>query len=138
MTASRQDRDFSQARSSNFVFAPVRGRNRAKSFELVPGETAGIPMGMKNNSLILTEIELSAWLGQASPGNALVYHRGFLTMDRSRVGGQLREQDATELSRVADRAWLAAELGLADLVQRRNGPNEFTYLIVARRRKTSC
>jgi hypothetical protein len=94
-------------------------------------------MGMKNNSLIITEIELCGWLGQAAPGDVIEYHRGFLAMDRCRVGGRLPEQDATELSRVADRAWLAAEQGLAHLVQRRNGSSEFSYLIVARPRKTS-
>ena len=136
MTTPPQGRGYAQPRSDNFVFSPVRGRNRAKSFELVPGATAGIPMGMKNKSLLLTEVELSAWLGQAAPGDAIEYHRGFLGMDRCRVGGRLRDQDATELSRVADRAWLAAEQGLAHLVQRRNGSSEFSYLIVARPRKT--
>ena len=137
MTAPRQNRDFAEARSGNFVFAPVRGRNRAKSFELVPGATACIQMGMKNHSLILTEIELCGWLGQAAPGDAIEYHRGVLALDRCRIGGRLSEQDATELSRVADRAWLAAQRGLVHLVQRRNGPDDYSYLLVARPRSPS-
>ena len=85
----------------------------------------------------ITEIELCAWLAQAAPGDAIEYHRGFLAMDRCRVGGRLQEQDATELSRVAARAWLAGEQGHAHLVQHRNGCNDFSYMIVARPRKTS-
>ena len=137
MTAPRQNQTFAGPRSANFVFSPVRGRNRAKSFELVPGATAGIPMGMKNHSLILTEIELCGWLGQAAPGDSIEYHRGFLALDRCRIGGRLREQDATELSRVADRAWLAAEGRLVHLVQRRNGQDDYSYLLVARPRSPS-
>src|SRR5688572_31626942 len=137
MTTPLEKRGFAETRSDNFVFSPVRGRNRAKSFELVPGATAGIPMGMKNNPLILTDIGLAGWLGQAAPGDAIEYHQGFLALDRCRIGGRLREQDATELSRVADRAWLAADRGLAHLVQRRIGSSEFSYLIVARPRNTS-
>ena len=134
MNASSQWGSFAQKPSTTFVFSPVRGRNRAKSFELVPGATASIPMGMKNHSLILTEIELSGWLGQAAPGDSIEYHRGFLALDRSRAGGRLREQDAIELSRVAHHAWQAAELGLVHLVQRRNGPDDYSYLLVARPR----
>jgi hypothetical protein len=82
----------------------------------------------------ITEIELCAWLAQADPQHVLEYHRGFLALDRSRAGGRLREQDAIELSRVADRAWLAARLGLVLLLQRRNGPDDYSYLLVARPR----
>jgi hypothetical protein len=35
-------------------------------------------------------------------------------------------------NRLARRAWWAAEQGLVHLVQRRNGPDDFSYLAVAR------
>jgi hypothetical protein len=85
----------------------------------------------------ITEIELCAWLAQAVPDDVLEYHRGFLPLDRSRAGGRLRERDAIELSRVADRVWLVAELGLVHLLQRRNGPADYSYLLVARPRSSS-
>ncbi len=85
--------------------------------------------------LFLTQIELLGWLGQASPGEQLTYHRGFLALDRVPVGGRLSEAGARELSRVALLAWRAAETGGAHLLQRRLGPDEFGYVIVARERK---
>jgi hypothetical protein len=137
MTASRQPGS-SPKGSLPLLFTLQFARgNRAKSFELVPGATAGIPMGMKNHPLILTEIDLAGWLEQAAPGDAIEYHRGFLALDRCRVVGRMGEQDATELSRVADRAWWSAQRGLAHLLQRRDGPADYTYLLVARPRSPS-
>ena len=38
------------------------------------------------------------------------------------------------LARLAGRAWMLCEQGLAHLVQRRRGEEDFEYLLIARRR----
>ena len=82
----------------------------------------------------LTETAFCAWLGQAHPGAQLVYHRGLLALDAS-INSQTPKSDVRhELARVARRAWWAAEQGLIHLLQRRNGPDDFTYLAIARPR----
>src|SRR6266446_257572 len=84
--------------------------------------------------LPIAEIDFCAWLGQAVPDDALEYFRGFLALDISCGSRTLGEADRKELARVARRAWWAAEHGLVHLIQRRHGPDEFSYLAVARRR----
>lgn len=87
--------------------------------------------------LKLTEIELCAWLGQALPGDTLEYHRGFLAIDIMPHSGRLAGQDRPELARIARRAWWAAERQFVDLVQRRHGPDDYSYLLIARCRPSS-
>ena len=82
----------------------------------------------------LTETAFCAWIAQAGSGDALIYHRGLLALDASPHGQTFHGQDRKELGRVARRAWWAAEQGLVHLVQRRNGPDDFTYLAIARPR----
>jgi hypothetical protein len=82
----------------------------------------------------LTETAFCAWVGQAHPGAQLVYHRGLLALDAS-INSQTPKSDARhELARVARRAWWAASQGLVHLIQRRNGPDDFTYIAIARPR----
>jgi hypothetical protein len=81
-----------------------------------------------------TEIELCGWLGQASPGDILQYHRGFLAIDREPMHGRLPKNDRDELIRMCRRAHWAAEQGLAHLVQRRHGDGDYSYLMIARPR----
>jgi hypothetical protein len=85
--------------------------------------------------LFLTEAEVLGWIGQALSGERLTYYRGFLALDRTHFTGRLSERDASELSRVADIAWLAAQHGLGHLVQKRNSAGNFDYVIVARENK---
>ena len=85
-------------------------------------------------NLLVTEIELLRWLDQTKPGELLIYHRGFLAVDRVPVLGRLSESDARELSRVASLAWRSAQTGIVHLVQRRIGSSNFNYLIVASQR----
>ena len=78
----------------------------------------------------LTEFDFLGWLGQAMPGEPLIYHRGLLALDRS-----ARSQDGAQvLSRLADRVWWAAAKGFVHLVQRRHGTDDFSYLAIARGR----
>ena len=79
----------------------------------------------------LSEMDLCGWIGQARPGDVLEYHRGFLALDIvpvSRLAPEARE----ELAAMARRALWAAEQNLVHLVQRRNGPDDFSYLAVVR------
>ena len=46
----------------------------------------------------------------------------------------ISQEERVDLARLATRAWKLAEDGLADLVQRRRGFEDFEYLLVARRR----
>jgi hypothetical protein len=85
----------------------------------------------------LTEIDLCGWLGQTSPGDSIEYHRGFLAVDIIPHGSRLPEKDRLELGRIARRAWWASERGLAHLIQRRHGPDDYSYIIVARPRSPS-
>ena len=82
--------------------------------------------------LRLNETDLCSWIGQADPGEVLEYFRGFLAMDTASNGSCLAEHERAELVRVARRAWWASEQQLVHLVQRRHGPDDYSYLAIAR------
>ena len=82
----------------------------------------------------LTEAALCAWLGAAAPGDRLMYHRGFLARQVCAQVACLPEAERLALQRLANRAWKLAEAGLADLVQQRNGFEDYSYVLVARHR----
>jgi hypothetical protein len=134
MNAAIQSFDYAGTRRGNFVFSPVRARNRAKSFELVPGDRAGIPMGMKNAPLVLSDIEFCGWLEQAAAGATIEYHRGFLALDCVPQTVRMSASERIELIHLARCAFQAAEKGFVHLVQRRNSENNFNYFAIARPR----
>ena len=80
----------------------------------------------------ITEIGFCAWLGQAEPGDSLEYHRGFLVVDLTPFGGPMGSEARSELVRTSTRAYGLAERGFVHLVQRRVGPDNFSYLAIAR------
>lgn len=80
----------------------------------------------------LDEIGLAAWIAQAEPGEALVYHRGFLAVDATSVISKLPADRQRTLQLVAAAARRAAEQNLVHLVQSRLGPDAFAYIAVAR------
>ena len=84
-----------------------------------------------------TEIDLLAWVGQASPGDILEYHQGFLALDRSTRKASVKERERAALGRVADQAMRLAEHGLVHLLQRRVRDERFSYLAIARPRTVS-
>ena len=84
---------------------------------------------------LLTESALCSWLGDALPGDVKVYHRGHLAFDCSPATSRFARREQTELIRVARRARFAQDSGLAFLIQRRHGPDDYSYLIVARTRR---
>ena len=87
-----------------------------------------------HTGLRISEIDLCAWLSQATPQDALEYHRGFLVLDVDPRISRLANSDRLELVQVASRAWWAAEKELVHLVQCRRAANEFSYLAIARTR----
>ena len=82
--------------------------------------------------LRIDETDLCGWIGQATPGDVLEYYRGFLAMDTFSQGSRLTGHDCAELVRLARRAWWASEQKLIHLVQRRHGPDDYSYLAIAR------
>ena len=96
-----------------------------------------IPQPRDNSALAVNEAGFCAWLGQARPGETFEYHRGFLLLDSVRNASLLSEQDRHELLRLRQRARWAEEQGLAHLIQKRNGPDDYSYLAVARPRPAS-
>lgn len=83
---------------------------------------------------LLTEGHFCAWIGQSAPGAVIEYHRGFLAIDTVRASSDLLEPERKELVRVGRRAWWACEHTLVHLVQRRLGPDCFSYLAIVRAR----
>lgn len=80
----------------------------------------------------LNEIEFCAWVAQAVPGDRLEYHRGFLALDTFELFTRLDDKARAELSKMAGRAFWAAEQGLVHLVQERLAPDRFSYVAIAR------
>ena len=93
-----------------------------------------VPSIADAESLPITEADLQAWLAAARPGDRLVYHRGFLAVDVSGGIDPSPPPRVRTLRRVAGLALAAVEQGTAHAVQERNGPNDFTYLLIARAR----
>jgi hypothetical protein len=88
--------------------------------------------------LDITEAELCTWLGTAAPGDQLVYHRGFLAIDCAPTNDGLAKREREELRRVARRVRGWADDGLVHLIQRRDGPDDFGYMLVVRPRRIAA
>jgi hypothetical protein len=73
--------------------------------------------------------ELTAWLDRAQPGNRVVYHLGFLAVDRS-CTSSLNEGERRHLDALATAAGSAAAAGIVHLVQERLAAGTFRYLAV--------
>ena len=83
---------------------------------------------------LLTEAAFCAWLGAATAGDAITYHRGALARDTCPHLNLLAPDDRVRIARLSSRALKLAEVGLVHLVQRRHGFEDFEYLAIARRR----
>ena len=84
----------------------------------------------------ITESDFCTWLSSAVSGDGLTYHSGFLARDVNNTVSALRDADRMELTHLARSARWAAEEGLVHLLQRRQGPEQFAYLAIARPRST--
>jgi hypothetical protein len=73
--------------------------------------------------------EFRGWLARTGGCPWFEYHRGLLIWDRSSQS-ELSDDDRRVLGKVANAVFLAAEEGKVHLVQRRNGPFDFSYLAV--------
>lgn len=134
MTARLQSCAFAEARTDNFVFSPVRGRNRAKSFELVPAARAGISMGMKIpepiRTIVTDEAALLGWFETARPGERFTYHIGHLAVDRARETSGLAASAREALGRIADRVMALAGQDMLIAVQSRLDDGRMAYLAI--------
>jgi hypothetical protein len=79
---------------------------------------------------VLTEELLCDWIASAHAGEAIVYHEGFLTLDRSAAESALPERERARVHALARRAWIASELGLLRLFSQRVGDGHYRYLAV--------
>jgi hypothetical protein len=77
----------------------------------------------------LTVGPFRSWLARSEPGAALEYHRGLLILDRS-PASELSEDERRTVAKIADAVSSAAEDRLVHLVQRRNGPFDFSYVAI--------
>lgn len=82
----------------------------------------------------LTEAALCTWVGQAYPGEQLVYCNGFLAIDAGPDSSVLTPCARTQLRRLADRAYQLFEQGRVHLVQRRHNAGEYSHIIIVRTR----
>jgi hypothetical protein len=78
---------------------------------------------------LITVAEFRGWLARAETCSWFEYHRGLLIWDRSPTS-ELTETDRGALARIANAVFQAAERGEVHLVQRRNGPFDFSYLAI--------
>ena len=84
--------------------------------------------------LVIDKARFEAWLQTARPGSPIEYHRGHLCVDRQHVfdapDNAPENKARSALNDLATRALRAAERGLVHLVQRRHGPEDFSYLAI--------
>ena len=83
-------------------------------------------------SLPLTLGHLERSLSTAKAGDTIVYHRGYLALDRG-AGSRFGDNAGEELDHIATALMVMAEAGRVHLVQRRHGPFDYTYLAVMAR-----
>jgi hypothetical protein len=108
------------------------GSSSASSFESIPmAKTPTIRIPRPR----VSEIELCAWVAQAEPGATLTYHRGYLALDRTPFGPFADTPERAALGHLGARAHDLAERGLVHLVQHRHGPEDYSYIAVARARR---
>jgi hypothetical protein len=76
------------------------------------------------------------WLKEAEPGQSIQYFRGFLALGVDASGLPLTEPERQAAVRTADQLFRAAQRQLVHLVQRREGPMNWTYVAIARSSRT--
>jgi hypothetical protein len=85
------------------------------------------------NNAISDEDDFCGWLGASLPGDRCCYYQGFLAVDTDPSVSPLGKAERKVLKQLGNRAMLAADLGLVHLIQRRDGPNLFSYFAVVAR-----
>lgn len=82
--------------------------------------------------------EFCAWIERATPGSRLEYHQGSLAVDSDPTRSKLPDAQRQELCEVRCRAYRAAAEGAVNLVQRRIGPNLFSYVAIISGRRSAA
>lgn len=80
----------------------------------------------------VSETDFCEWLQVATPGETIAYHRGFLVVDTNATTSRLCHHERLKLLSLAALAYRAAEQGAVHLLQRRIGPDQFSYIAVRR------
>jgi hypothetical protein len=80
--------------------------------------------------LLTNEAAFCRWVAQSAPGASTVYFRGHLAYERMPSVSSFAEPERKRLVALARRAMQAAEEGLVHLVQRRHGPEDYSYIAV--------
>jgi hypothetical protein len=83
--------------------------------------------------LFTEEAAFCDWIANALPGVAMIYFRGYLACDRMPSQSPFGDKDRKRLVAVANRALRAAEDGLVHLIQRRHGPQDYSYIAIKAR-----
>ncbi len=96
----------------------------------VAEDTFGAP-SPKGGSGIWPE-EMASWLDRAQPGQRVEYWNGRLAIAIDAEECRTSRWDSRPVRELADMAYDAWERGRVELVQRREGENDFAYLAVAR------
>ena len=83
----------------------------------------------------VSDLDFCSWMLTAPPGSMMEYHRGSLAVDADLGLSKLADAQRQDLCEVRRRAFAAAAEGLVQLVQRRIGPNCFSYIAIIRSRQ---
>jgi hypothetical protein len=78
---------------------------------------------------LISVAEFRGWLARAASCSWFEYHRGLLIWDRSPASA-LSDEHRRTLAKIANTVFQAAEQGQVHLVQRRNGPFDFSYVAI--------
>ncbi|MGE3718077.1 MAG: hypothetical protein AB7G07_06745 [Bauldia sp.] len=77
------------------------------------------------------------WLSEATPGQSVVYFRGFLALDTASFSGRVTEEVRNQLVALASEVMAASNGRQVHLLQRRHGYGDYSYIAVARSRHTA-
>jgi hypothetical protein len=81
--------------------------------------------------------QFRGWLALAASCSRFEYHRGLLIWDRSPASA-LSDEHRRALAKIANAVFQAAEQGEVHLVQRRNGPFDFSYVAIKARARAGA
>lgn len=109
--------------------APVREGMNAGSAGLLPESAMN---NIIHPTVVRTFRELETWTRTAACGDAILYHRGLLALDRG-AGSRLGKEAGDELDHIAIALMAMLESGQVNLVQRRHGPFDYEYFAVMAR-----